>query len=317
MLEPGDISTSIHAGVRMQWGVRIPLRDGIHLNATLYMRKNHATPSPAVFTLTPYVGQMWHKFGVLFAGHGYPFLIVDVRGRGNSHGDFRPFMHEAQDGYDVVEWLAQQHYCNGQVAMWGGSYAGYAQWATAKESPPHLATIVPTASAYLGVDMPMLCNIAMPYLMQWLTLVAGRTSQDRMFFDSELFWGAQFRQWFESGVSFKELDSFLGNPSAIFQEWISHPRQASYWDHCNPTSEQYARLSIPILTITGCCDSDQPGALMHYREHREHTSAESRSDHYLVIGPWDHFGTRTPRVEFCGLRVGPESLLDLQQLHLE
>lgn len=305
------------SGSHMQWGVRIPLRDGVQLNATLYLPDPHREASPTIFTLTPYTGQMWHDFGVYFSAHGYPFLTVDVRGRGNSEGNFRPFVQEAADGYDVVEWLARQAYCNGKVAMWGGSYGGYDQWATAKEMPPHLHTIVPVAAAYMGVDMPIQCNVSAPYLMQWLTLVSGRTSQDRLFFNSEVFWGAQFRRWFESGVPFKKLDSFLGNPSAIFQEWISHPLQDSYWDYCNPTSAQYAKISMPVLTITGSYDSDQAGALTHYREHLKNADAADREGHYLVIGPWDHFGTRTPRTEFCGIKVGAESLIDLPKLHLE
>src|SRR5258706_16238305 len=130
-----------HAGVQMQWGLEIPLRDGIHLNATLYLRKNPENRSPAIFTLTPYSAQTYHDRAVYFAAHGYPFLTVDVRGRGNSQGEFHPFIQEAEDGHDVVEWLSKQPYCNGQVAMWGGSYAGYDQWGTAKELPPHLATI--------------------------------------------------------------------------------------------------------------------------------------------------------------------------------
>src|SRR5262245_50217702 len=135
MSELGDAAHLKRADVRMQWGVKICLRDDIHLNATLYTPKNHAAPSPAIFTLTPYVGQTYHDCAVYFAAHGYPFLTVDVRGRGNSQGVFQPHINEAKDGYDIVEWLAQQPYCNGQVAMWGGSYAGYDQWATASELP--------------------------------------------------------------------------------------------------------------------------------------------------------------------------------------
>ena len=317
MLELKDISSSLRADVHMRWGVKIPLRDGVSLNATLYLPQDHPNPSPAIITLTPYIGQTWHEFGVYFAEHGYPFLTVDVRGRGNSQGDFRPLIQEAADGHDVVEWLAQQPYCNGKVAMWGGSYAGYDQWATAKELPPHLATIVPVASAYAGVDFPSRNNIAEPYWMQWLTLVSGRTAQDRLFFNSASFWGSQFRRWFESGVPFNQLDSFLGNPSATFQEWVCHPQQDSYWDSHNPTSAQYRKLSIPVLTITGIYDGDQPGALMHYREHVKNALPADRARHYLVIGPWDHFGTRTPKAEFCGVKVGPASLVDLQRLHLQ
>src|SRR5262249_21280059 len=148
--------------VRVNWGVRILLRDGIQLNATLYMPRDDASPTPVIFTLTPYVGQMWHEFALYFSQRGYPFICVDSRGRGNSQGEFRPFIQEAQDGYDVVEWIAQQPYCSGQVAMWGGSYGGFDQWSTAKELPPHLATIVPVASPYLGVDFPFRSNISSP-----------------------------------------------------------------------------------------------------------------------------------------------------------
>src|SRR6185436_9748370 len=116
------------ARVRLQWGVRIPLRDGMALNATLYLPQSQNGPAAAIVTLTPYVGQTYHSRGMYFAAHGYPFLIVDVRGRGNSEGDFRPLIGEARDGFDVIEWLARQPYCNGRVAMWGGSYGGYVQW---------------------------------------------------------------------------------------------------------------------------------------------------------------------------------------------
>lgn len=313
MFEVEDLGKA-RGAVKMHWGVKIPMRDGVELNATVYLPKALQGRVPAIVTLTPYTGQLWHDFGLYFAGHGYPFLAVDVRGRGNSGGVFKPLWDVAQDGYDAVEWVATQSYCNGQVAMWGGSYAAYAQWSVAAKRPPHLATIVPVAPCYVGVDFPGRSNILPAYLMQWLTLVSGRTLQDRLFFHSELYWGAQFREWFESGTPFQRIDEFLGNPSASFQEWISHPEVDSYWENFNPTPQQYAALSMPILTITGSYDDDQPGALMHYRQHLRHAPAGT---HYLVIGPWDHFGTRTPTQEFCGLKFGPESLVDLPKLHRE
>src|ERR1700687_5991479 len=110
------------ARVEFEWGVKIPLRDGVHLNATVYRPRDAAGPQPCIFTLTPYISQSYHDRGMYFAAHGYPFLTVDVRGRGNSEGSFRPLIQEAKDGYDVVEWLAKQPYCNGKISMWGGSY---------------------------------------------------------------------------------------------------------------------------------------------------------------------------------------------------
>ena len=310
-LPPPDPAT-----VNFQWGVKIPLRDGVKLNATVYTPRDQKEPAPCAFTLTPYISQSYHDRGIYFAANGYPFLTVDVRGRGNSEGEFRPLIQEARDGHDVVEWLAQQPYCNGKVTMWGGSYAGYDQWVTAKEFPPHLATIVPVASPYVGVDFPTRGNIAAPYLVQWLTFTSGNASQAAIFGD-EAFWRAKNRQWLESGAPFKQFDTLLGNPSATFQEWMAHPSIDAYWDSYNPTAEQYAKLSIPILTITGSYDGDQPGAIEHYRQYMKNTSAAGRARHYLIIGPWDHAGTRTPQSQFGGMTFGPASLLDLPKLHLE
>jgi len=309
------LALAAEPGVNFQWGVKIPMRDGVKLNATVYTPANGA-PAPCVFTLTPYISQSYHDRGMYFASHGYPFLTIDVRGRGNSEGEFHPLIQEAKDGYDIVEWLAKQPYCNGKVTMWGGSYAGYDQWATAKEFPPHLATIVPVASPYAGVDFPMSYSVFYTYDMQWLLFTTGHASQDRIFGD-DAFWSGKNRQWFESGTPYKDLDRVIGAPSPVFQEWVAHPHADAYWDQYNPTSQQYSKLSIPILTITASHDDDQPGALTHYREYMKNASPEGRDRHYLIIGPWDHAGTRTPNAKVGGLTFGPASLVDLPRLHLD
>jgi len=154
------------------------------------------------------------------------------------------------------------------------------------------------------------------YDMQWLLFTMGHASQDRIFGD-DAFWAGKNRQWFESGAPYKELDRVIGAPSPVFQEWVAHPHADAYWDEYNPTSQQYAKLSIPILTITASHDDDQPGALMHYREYMKNASTEGRDRHYLVIGPWDHAGTRTPNAKVGGLTFGPASLVDLPKLHLD
>ena len=300
--------------VQFQWGVKIPLRDGVKLNATVYRPLEQKDALPCVFTLTPYIAQSYHDRGMYFAGHGYVFLTVDVRGRGNSEGEFTPLLQEAKDGHDIVEWLGTQSYCNGKVTMWGGSYAGYDQWATAKEFPSHLATIVPVASPKPGVDYPMRNNIFYPYDMQWLTLVSGNAGQEKIFGDSG-FWSSNFRRWYEARAPFAELDRYVGNPSPIFHTWIEHPAQDAYWDSFSPTQEQYAKLDLPILTITGHYDGDQPGALGFYREYMQHGSVAGKDKHYLIIGPWDHPGTRTPQAEVAGLKFGEASLLDMNALH--
>lgn len=302
--------------VAIEWGVRIPLRDGVRLHATIYRPRGEPGPFPVVFTLTPYIADTYHRFAMAMARDGYVFAAVDVRGRGNSEGEFEPFVNEARDGHDVVEWLAAQPWSTGRVGMWGGSYGGFDQWATLKELPPHLATIVPVAPAYLGIDFPMVGNIFPTYLPQWLTFTAGRAAQAQLFGDMAQ-WAGYARILRREGLPFRSLDSVAGNRSPIFQKWLDHPTPGPYWDATSPTPAQYARMSQPILTITGHYDGDQLGTLTHYRRFLQHATPAARERIYLVIGPWDHGGTRTPAREFNGLSFGPASLVDIHQLHRE
>ena len=215
--------------------------------------------------MTPYISDNYHQRGNYFSKHGYVFALVDVRGRGSSEGTFDPFMQEAKDGYDIVEWLAAQPYSNGKIGMWGGSYAGYNQWATLKEMQPHLKTIVPAASVKPGLDFPMLYNISFSYTVQWLTDTYGKTDNDNLFDDAP-YWISKFSERYEKDLPFTSLDSLVGIQSAAFHKWISHPSYDDYFKSMSPTAAQFNKMSLPILTITGSYDDDQYGALSYYRD---------------------------------------------------
>jgi hypothetical protein len=314
---PSPSPSQPSADYDLQWGVKIPMRDGVELNATLYLPKtSDGSPpkTPVLFTLTPYISDTYHPRAAYFASHGYAFALVDVRGRGNSGGEFEPFANEPRDSHDVVEWLAKQTFCDGKVAMWGGSYAGFDQWATAKEFPPHLATIVPAAAAHPGLDYPSYNNVGMTSDVQWFTLTSGRAAQDNLFADHK-FWRTKFLDAYKKHIPFKSLDSFVGNPSVNFQRILKHPTLDAYYDAMVPTREQFQRIKLPILTITGQYDGDELGALSYYRDHLANASPELRAKHFLIIGPWDHAGTRTPTDEVGGVKFGPGAIVDLNDLH--
>lgn len=302
--------------VDLQWAVKIPVQDGVKLNATVFRPHAQKDPLPVIFTFTPYIGDSYTDRAVYFARHGYVYALVDVRGRGNSGGEFEPFVNEGRDGYDVVEWLAKQPYCNGKVTMWGGSYAGFDQWTVLKEFPPHLATIVPAAAAHPGVDFPFQYNIFGPYVEQWLTFTSGVTSNGSLFGNSG-FWASKTREMYLAHSAFQDYDKLVGNPSPVFQKWVKHPIPDAYYDAMVPSPEQYKKIALPILTITGHYDGDQPGAFTFYKRHMQYGTAEAKANHYLIVGPWDHAGTRTPKAEVGGLKFGTASVLDLNKLHTE
>lgn len=307
--------------VDFTWGVKIPTADGTVLNGTLYRPKGREEQAsgalPTIVTITPYISDRYHPDAQYFARHGFAFLIVDTRGRGNSAGEFRPLdLEDGQDGRDVVQWIAEQPWSNGKVGMRGGSYGGYNQWVTARYFPDNLTTIVPIASPYHGIDFPMNYNVQYPYSIRWLTLTSGVTPQGRIFGDDE-FWNRKFLEYHKSGMAFENLDNFVGNPSPIFQRWVSRPYMDDYWAARVPSPDELRQLDLPILTITGYYDGDQPGAMQYYRDHMEHGNRNAKANHFLILGPWDHSGTRQPRQEFGGYEFGDQMMFDAFSLDRE
>jgi putative CocE/NonD family hydrolase len=74
-------------------------------------------------------------------------------------------------------------------------------------------------------------------------------------------------------------------------------------------------MDLPILSINGCYDGDQPGSLSYYKEFMQYATASAKNNHYLIIGPWDHAGTRTPAINVGGLIFGDSALIDMNDLH--
>ncbi|HXG05063.1 MAG TPA: CocE/NonD family hydrolase, partial [Candidatus Binatia bacterium] len=125
--------------------VMVPMRDGVHLACDVYRPARDGAPvgerRPALLERTPYSKDHPERVelnGVWYAERGYVVVIQDVRGRYRSEGTFGFLAQEATDGYDTVEWVARQPWCDGQVGTLGLSYAGWTQLAAATQGPPHL-----------------------------------------------------------------------------------------------------------------------------------------------------------------------------------
>ena len=294
-------------------GVKIPMRDGVNIVASIYKPKEMPKPLPAIFLFTPYGADRQVVRGHYFANRGYVIATIDVRGCGRSEGTFVPFENEGRDGHDVVEWLARQPWCNGKVGMFGWSYLGWSQWTTIKEFPPHLETIFPGVATYPGTSgLPKNRNIFLPYVMNWINGVnncSGRpTIPGNVIHQKKV-------EMYRKHLPFKTFDSLCGKELPAFQTWMKHPAVDAYWDAVNPSDEDYARIDKPILTITGHFDADQTGAMTNYRRHVKLASPEARKKHYLIIGPWDHAGCSDSKVNNAGLTFDKACLIDNIALH--
>src|SRR5436305_6832947 len=130
-------------GLRAMYDVRVPMRDGVELSADIFLPDDEDR-HPVVLSRTPYVKATARSVetGSYFAKAGYAVVLMDVRGRGDSDGEFVPYRNDGLDGYDAIEWLAAQPWASGAVGTTGGSYAGRIQWLTALQQPPHLRCMI-------------------------------------------------------------------------------------------------------------------------------------------------------------------------------
>lgn len=295
---------------------RIRLKDGVHLSARIWKPAAQKKRLPAILMMTPYIADEGQPYATFFTRHEYVFVCLDCRGRGNSEGEFLPLEQDGPDGAQVVEWLARQPWCDGRVAMMGGSYRGMVQWQTLKYRPPSLKTIVPTAAVGPGIDFPQPNNIFYSYAAQWLAFVSGRTANTALFGDAP-YWSQKTAQLQKEHLPFARLAQLAGSNDKIFSRWLAHPHYNAYWQGLTLSAADYGKINIPVLTITGFFDDDQPGALDYYRKHMQYGRAEAVAQHHVLIGPYNHAGTRHPQKEWCGLTFGDNCLLDMKQVHLE
>ena len=130
--------------------VPMTMRDGAVLRADVY-RPQRDGPHPAVLNRTPYDRSLSLTPPAALdpesaVAAGLALVCQDVRGQYSSEGVFYPFRSEEADGFDSVEWVAAQRWCNGKVAMAGRSYSGATQWLAAAARPPHLEAIFPVVA---------------------------------------------------------------------------------------------------------------------------------------------------------------------------
>lgn len=123
--------------------VMIPMSDGTLLAADIF-RPDSDDTFPVIVERTPY-GKSGLLTNIYFAERGYVFVAQDVRGRNNSEGDWYPFLNEGwlenKDGYDTVEWLAEQPWSNGRVGVYGGSHTGYNAYLVGPAQPPAMTSM--------------------------------------------------------------------------------------------------------------------------------------------------------------------------------
>ena len=303
------LSAATH-DVTVEREVPVPMRDGVALATDVY-RPADVDRAPVILARTPYSKAVLELYARYYARRGYVFAAQDCRGCFASPGAFQPFLHEGDDGYDAIEWLAARDYANGRVGMIGPSYLGLAQWLAAARRPPHLVTIVPNVSPsdpFAGI--PYERGVFHLYgMLWWAEILASRAGADitgvtlaRVSQRRRL---AQLRS-----LPVVDLDvAVMGAESAIWRAWIAHPIDDDYWA---PARFLHAlgEVRLPVFHQSGWYDDNGIGTKRNYAAMAAHGHPHQK----LTLGPWGHTDTAT---RTYGERdFGEAAIVDLQREYL-
>jgi putative CocE/NonD family hydrolase len=290
-------------GVRFQYDVRVPMRDGVELSTDLYL-PDAPGPFPVILVRTPYDNGVAARVidGKFWASHGYVYAIQDVRGRGDSDGEFYPLVHEAEDGYDAQTWAGTQPWSTGNVGTTGGSYLGWTQVYPAGLANPYLAAMISVVTPPDPLrNLPYRYGAIAPALVNWLVSISGHTIQDISQHDLEGSYHVR---------PLRDTDLFFGRRIQAWRDWLDHPTLDDYW-RAQSYQDNLMNATAPTLHISGWYDDVLVGTTENYvnLSQRAADPAVRRRQH-LVIGPWGHqvnTRRRWGRIDF-----GPEALVDLR-----
>ncbi len=286
--------------------VLVPMRDGVQLATDLYFPEQDEAPYPVILIRTPYNKSWLASYGDYYTRAGYVVAIQDVRGRWASQGDWEPFVHEGDDGFDAIEWLGTQAWSTGKVGMVGGSYSGTVQFAAAIQKPPHLVTIVPNVAPAMPFDnIPREGGaLALGWALRWTDIIenarTGQELQAKLQRSINEDWSQAF-----SGLPVVDLDrTVVGHEVPYFRDWASRSPSDEYWEPLSYLSALDA-LEIPVLLQSGWFDPGTRGSRLAF----EHLTRGPNHPVRMILGPWAHGDQGTADVN--GIDMGAEAQRDL------
>ncbi len=306
----GRVASQPVHGVRLLYDQRVPMRDGITLSADVYLPRAPG-PFPAILFRTPYesTAPRFIKWGIYWAERGYAAVIEDCRGKYESEGTFYAYVHDGEDAYDTVDWVANQPWCDGKVGTWGRSYGGLTQWLLAPLGNPNLACMAPHVimddyfKDYHYVGGAFQLNLSITGAIIFHTCVPlSQAGSERLF---------QNRRFLRQ-LPLIDMDIHaIGRRIPHWRDWLEHDRYDAYWQRLT-TLGRYDRIDVPIFQQCGWFDA-YPGATLRQwvAMTREGKSERARRNQRVLMGPWSHAipeSSRMGEVDF-----GPPGYVDVWQ----
>src|SRR5260370_3195422 len=242
--------------------VAVPMRDVIVLRADV-LRPAGAGRFPVLVYRTPYGKDAAQQEYATFrhaVERGYAVVIVDVRGRYHSDGDFRPYEDEGRDGYDTIEWAAGQPWANRAVGTFGLSYPGAVQWLAAVENPPHLKAMVPAMTFSTPQNFFFAGGTWDMSWMEWIwdniawdIRVKKNLPGPRTYEESLAAWKVEGPKM-QSALPLTNVPQ-LQQVAPFYFDWLHHPADDP-WCDWSELRNKYGRTHAAVLNLTAWYDDN-------------------------------------------------------------
>ena len=292
--------------------VLVTTKGGATIAVVVARKRKAPLPLPAAMVFTIYAEKNNAYYAKLAAAYGYAGVLAFSRGKAWSTDSIAPYEHEVTDVNSVISWVVKQPWSNGKLGMYGGSYNGFSQWAATKKIHPALKTIVPYVAAIPGIGLPMENNVFLNANYGWAFYVTNNRYLDNAVYFNPSRWRTMQNKWYNSGVAYRSIDSVDNAPNPWLQRWLQHPDYDQYWQSLVPYKEAFAGIHIPVLTIEGYYDDGQISGLHYLQEHYRYNR---QAEHYLLIGPYDHFGAQRGGTSVLrGYTVDPVALISTRDI---
>ena len=273
----GHLLRPVADDVQLAKNVLIPMRDGVRLAADLYLPDGGAKAAryPVVMDYIPYRKDEVYlpnfRHYTYLPEHGYIVARIDIRGTGASEGistdEYTPQVQ--LDGYDAVEWLAQQPWCDGHVYMMGISYGGFTSLQVATHQPPHLTSIIPidfTDDRYTDD-----CHYRGGLLRKYYDIGWYGTRMTA--------WNAMPPDPDVSDDWAQVWDQHLAHNEPYQLKWLQQQTDGPYWRN-GSVRDAADRIACPVFMIGGWRDGYTNPPLRLYQS--------LNVPRKVLIGPWNH-----------------------------
>jgi len=313
--------------VRLEESRMVPMRDGVRLSTDLYFPEIPDEKLPTVLIRTPYNKNSFreretngeHRAGgtaYMFASHGFVVAVQDCRGKHESEGIYSPPAgHEAEDGYDAVDWISKQPWSNRKVGTFGCSYPGEVQAAQAPLRHPNLTCMIPQCGPMIGAangryrywsgfkggvfdlaaSLPWYFSSGSKYSLKPPPgLSDSEVRKIRKFYDPNVSKAPEV-DWEKINWTLPIVDIMdrVGAPPNDFRKLITADFGDPWWHDVMGYYDGTEKINVAALHMSCWYDPSVAESIFEFNYFRENAVSEtSANNQFVIVAPTTHCGFR-------------------------